>query len=55
MGDNDLFVLLNTLRPDIIIDKASYEAITEPNAHINRPLSAHARVALAGPKKRVKP
>ena len=36
MDDNDLFVLLNTLRPDIIIDKASYTAITEPNAHINR-------------------
>ncbi|HNR30495.1 MAG TPA: SNF2-related protein [Candidatus Hydrogenedentes bacterium] len=36
MSDNDLFVLLNTLRPDIIIDKASYGAITEPNAHINQ-------------------
>jgi len=36
MSDNDLFVLLNTLRPDIIIDKASYEAITEPNEHINQ-------------------
>ena len=36
MTDNDLLVLLNTLRPDIIIDKPSYEAITEPNAHINR-------------------
>lgn len=36
MSDNDLFVLLNTLRPDIIIDKTSYDAITEPNAHINQ-------------------
>jgi len=36
LSDNDLFVLLNTLRPDIILDKASYAAITEPNPHINR-------------------
>lgn len=36
MGDDDLFVLLNTLRPDIIIDKASYAAITEPNVYVNR-------------------
>jgi len=36
MSDNDLFVLLNTLRPDLIIDQASYAAITEPNAAINQ-------------------
>ena len=35
LGDHDLFVLLNTLRPDVIIDEAAYNAITEPNAHIN--------------------
>lgn len=35
MSDRDLFVLLNTLRPDIIIDEASYGAITEPNVFIN--------------------
>ena len=40
MDENDLFVLLNTLRPDIIIDKASYAAITEPNAYINRAVLA---------------
>ncbi|MCK5845069.1 MAG: DEAD/DEAH box helicase, partial [Victivallales bacterium] len=36
LRDRDLFVLLNTLRPDIIIDEASYKAITKPNANINQ-------------------
>ena len=36
LGDHDLFVLLNTLRPDVIIDEAGYAAITEPNADINQ-------------------
>ncbi|MBI4027515.1 MAG: DEAD/DEAH box helicase family protein [Verrucomicrobia bacterium] len=35
LSDHDLFVLLNTLRPDVIIDEAGYTAITEPNVHIN--------------------
>ena len=35
LSEHDLYVLLNTLRPDVIIDQASYTAIAEPNAHIN--------------------
>ena len=35
LGEHDLYVLLNTLRPDVIIDEAGYSAIAEPNAHIN--------------------
>ena len=35
LSDHDLFVLLNTLRPDVIIDEATYTTITEPNPHIN--------------------
>lgn len=36
LGDHDLFVLLNTLRPDVILDEAGYAAITEPNRDINQ-------------------
>ena len=36
LSDRDLYVLLNTLRPDVIIDEAGYAAITEPNASINQ-------------------
>ena len=36
LGEQDLFVLLNTLRPDVIIDQPGYNAITEPNVHINK-------------------
>ncbi len=36
LGQKDLFTLLNILRPDLIIDQASYAAITEPNTFINR-------------------
>ena len=36
LDDRDLFVLLNTLRPDLIIDEAGYEAITSPNSDINQ-------------------
>ena len=35
LGEHDLFVLLNTLRPDVVIDEAGYAAITEPNGSIN--------------------
>ena len=35
LGEHDLYVLLNTLRPDVIIDEAGYRAIAEPNEHIN--------------------
>jgi ATP-dependent helicase HepA len=39
MGNHDLFVLLNTLRPDLIIDKKSFEHMAEPNPFINRAVS----------------
>jgi ATP-dependent helicase HepA len=32
----DLFVLLNTLRPDLIIDRNSYQTMMEPNQFITR-------------------
>lgn len=36
LGSEDLFVLLNVLRPDLIIDKESFEHMAEPNPLINR-------------------
>jgi ATP-dependent helicase HepA len=33
---HDLFVLLNVLRPDIILDEASFNYMDEPNVFINR-------------------
>lgn len=36
LGSQDLFVLLNTLRPDLIIDQESYEQMAEPNPFINQ-------------------
>ena len=36
MGSNDLFVLLNVLRPDLIIDQESFAHMAEPNPFINR-------------------
>lgn len=35
MGSYDLFVLLNVLRPDLIIDQESFEHMAEPNPFIN--------------------
>jgi ATP-dependent helicase HepA len=35
LGSNDLFTLLNVLRPDLIIDHASFEQMAEPNRYIN--------------------
>jgi len=35
LGSRDLFTLLNVLRPDLIIDPASFEQMAEPNGHIN--------------------
>lgn len=32
---NDLFTLLNLLRPDVVIDKDTFATMSEPNAHIN--------------------
>lgn len=39
LGDHDLFVLLNSLRPDLVIDEASFEEMAAPNPHINRAVS----------------
>jgi superfamily II DNA or RNA helicase len=36
LGSNDLFVLLNVLRPDLIIDKESFEHMAAPNPYLNR-------------------
>ncbi|CAG9165206.1 RNA polymerase-associated protein RapA [Cupriavidus laharis] len=35
LGREDLFTLLNTLRPDLIIDQASFNQMAEPNRPIN--------------------
>ena len=40
LGSDDLFVLLNLLRPDLIIDRESFQHIAEPNSHINRAIDA---------------
>ena len=42
LGNHDLFVLLNTLRPDLIQDNESFKHMTEPNPFINQAV-AHAR------------
>jgi ERCC4-related helicase len=39
LGSDDLFVLLNVLRPDLIIDRQSFEHMAAPNPHINRAIS----------------
>jgi len=36
LGSNDLFVLLNALRPDLVIDKESFIHMSEPNPYINK-------------------
>jgi ERCC4-related helicase len=40
LGSNDLFVLLNLLRPDLIIDKESFTQMAAPNPHLNRAIDA---------------
>ncbi|MDO9012002.1 MAG: helicase-related protein [Gallionella sp.] len=35
MGNQDLFTLLNVLRPDLVIDRASFDFMAEPNPHIH--------------------
>jgi len=40
LGNQDLFVLLNTLRPDLVMDKESFEHMTEPNPFINQAVKA---------------
>ena len=36
LGSNDLFVLLNLLRPDLVIDRESFDHMAAPNPYINR-------------------
>ena len=40
LGSQDLFVLLNVLRPDLIIDEGSFEHMGEPNPFINQAIDA---------------
>ncbi len=35
IGSQDLFTLLNVLRPDLVIDRASFEQMAAPNRFIN--------------------
>ena len=34
-SDDDLFTLLNVLRPDVVIDKQTFNMMSRPNAHIS--------------------
>ena len=36
LGSDDLYVLLNLLRPDVIIDRESFRQMAEPNPEINQ-------------------
>ena len=40
LGSHDLFVLLNVLRPDLILDEESFNHMAEPNLFINRAVDA---------------
>lgn len=40
LGREDLFTLLNVLRPDVIIDQASFEQMAEPNQCVNAAIQA---------------
>ena len=35
-GDDDLFTLLNVLRPDIVLDKAAFTLMSQPNEYISK-------------------
>jgi ATP-dependent helicase HepA len=47
LGDNDLFSLLNLLRPDLIIDRPTFTRMAEPNPAVNTAI-AFARTAGPG-------
>lgn len=47
LGSYDLYTLLNVLRPDLVIDHASFEQMAEPNKHINIAVQ-HCRSAKEG-------
>ncbi len=38
LENTDLYILLNLLRPDLVIDKASFVSMAQPNVHINNAL-----------------
>lgn len=40
LGSHDLFVLLNVLRPDLILDEESFNHMAEPNRFINQAVNA---------------
>lgn len=40
LGSRDLFVLLNTLRPDLVIDEESFSHMAKPNPYIHQAVSA---------------
>ena len=40
LGSHDLFVLLNVLRPDLILDEESFSHMAEPNPFINQAIDA---------------
>lgn len=35
-GDDDLFTLLNVLRPDVVMDKAAFTLMSQPNEYISK-------------------
>ncbi len=39
-GNDDLFTILNILRPDIVIDQKTFEMMSRPNAYISRAVHA---------------
>lgn len=46
LGSNDLYVLLNVLRPDIIIDHPSFEHRAAPNPSINKAIEIARRAGM---------
>lgn len=40
LGNNDLFTLLNLMRPDLIIDKQTFQKMAEPNVFINKAIKS---------------
>src|SRR5205823_5005838 len=47
LGSEDLYTLLNVLRPDLVIDHASFEQMAAPNRHVNTAVQ-HCRAAGKG-------
>ena len=47
LGSEDLYTLLNVLRPDLVIDPSSFAQMAEPNRHINSAVQ-HCRSAGEG-------